>query len=190
MHCNNWIFGSLIWIKVRLLLRRSYIRFIFMSCLSQNIDLSLEGGGGDGRTTFFFRLSLSLPLEVILPTRGRFRYHYSLGPLTCRTDRTFLFGSCWRFISRLIFTWGFGTCSNQQVWQTALKKWQIQKMCCFCGQRPSCGNYQTNYKSPYVYECVLCVTFFGPDGIPHTRFRPKCHLILDYVWLVCLAQTK
>ena len=29
-------------------------------------------------------------------------------------------------------------------------------------------------------QMIAFVAFFGPDGIPHTRFRPKRNLILDY----------
>ena len=36
---------------------------------------------------------------------------------------------------------------------------------------------------------MLSVTFFGPDGIPHTRFWPKRHLILDYVPILMCPQT-
>ena len=153
--------------------------FIFVSYLSQNINLSLEGGGrgGGGQATTYFVGSHSV-------------YHSdntalsALRPLTCRTNRSFLLGSCWRFISRLISTCGFSTCSNQRVWQTALKKWQIQKICCFVDNTLVVVLIR-QIVNRHMSTNVCCLSpFCGPDRIPHTWFRPKRHLILDYVGFI------
>ena len=88
---------------------------------------------------------------------------------------------CWRFISNLISTFCFSTCSNYIAIVTNSTKWQIQKICRFRGQGPSCKKYQTSYISACAYGCVLSGTFLVKIEVISTQFWPKRRLILDYV---------
>ena len=93
-----------------------------------------------------------------------------------------LLAICWRFISNLISTFCFSTCSNYiAIVKNSTRKMADTKICSFRRQGPSCGKYQTKCISACVYKCVLSGTFLVKIEAISTQFWPKRHLILDYV---------
>ena len=113
------------------------VRFIFVSCMSQKIDLSLEGGGGHDQQLPVLQALTQSTTGGYPACKGPFQITlHSRPPDLSNQTAIYLLDSCWRFISRLISTSGFSTCSNQRLVTNSTRKMTDTKNMLFSRTTP------------------------------------------------------